>query len=706
MNMMNMKYLHLYFMHEVSLKKLFAFIFLLQFDIAVHITTTKAHHLNWYFAIRMKPVYYFNKLEILSYLEPVGLRTLFHQHNSKTAKKSKFIYFVVMSLPSNIFKPLTVIVITILVSLCASYEDKAPIVISNCFIRDYNHVRCTGDFNVSNFLFDQRQQVDPNVSAWLQPSYTGLEIFNSNIEEIDENITQLHGFKLETILIENAPKLRSITRKALIELKDDLKDFRAINTALPQYNNFGNDENENPFDDFKQLAEVYIGEQSRCPSDETILFPCTCKFGELSRKVPSGLYGWSSGTANIFGTTTHVTCNKKDLTGDQLKNVFENISRSNHQPKHFDVLTISRTMSLTHIPNNVFSNISITTIWMEDVYNLKSINSRAFVSATSDRISRSIQILDISNANFTTASSTEVDDLFRAFSSLTNIRFLRLSECGIPHIPPRAFAVENPENQLNNLRYLTFSFDRRRHRSGIKSVGSYAFSGAPKLVELGMQKNFIEQFESFAFAFNETSDNRLTIHIGGNPFNDSYGLKPNAFSGSQRPLRITFNVNSFEASDAANDPSLDFIPENVFRPFIEENSENYFEVDYFNVDVWCDCKSKWMFDDIGNLKQNVQKGLRIKRIVDDIIGNDPLSIQCKAESSFECLPNCLSFASAGLIHCGGSNPFDVKSTFRQLGESSGTEAFNKLLFSSKEIQELPVDAFGTFQFGSIALKGI
>lgn len=113
------------------------------------------------------------------------------------------------------------------------------------------------------------------ILSYLEP------VFNSNIEEIDENFIQLHGFKFETILIENAPKLRSITRKALIELKDDLKDFRAINTALPQYNDFGNDahKNENPFDNFKQLAEVYIGEQSRCPSDKTI--------------------GWSSGTVCI-----------------------------------------------------------------------------------------------------------------------------------------------------------------------------------------------------------------------------------------------------------------------------------------------------------------------------------------------------------------------------------------------------------------------
>lgn len=88
-----------------------------------------------------------------------------------------------------------------------------------------------------------------------------------------EKTLQFHEFEFETILIENAPNLKYIHSEALSELRDYLTDFRAINTSLPQYNDFGNDphKNENPFDDFKQLRVVYIGEQSRCLSDETLL---------------------------------------------------------------------------------------------------------------------------------------------------------------------------------------------------------------------------------------------------------------------------------------------------------------------------------------------------------------------------------------------------------------------------------------------------
>lgn len=673
------------------------------FNIYVDSQQINAKCLNWSFAIRTKKTSFFhkiNKLEILSYTEPVALRALNNQQGTYCS-----FFVVVMCKPIKISTQLIAIIFALAIplSVCEVSEDETPDVISNCFIRDYNHIRCTGDFNVSNILFQERQKIDPNENIWLQRRFKGLEIFNSNVEEIDEKFMQFHGFKFETILIENAPKLRSISPKVLVELKDELTDFRAVNTGLPQYNDFGNGphENENPFDNFKQLREVYIGEQSRCPTDETLLSPCTCKFGALSHAVPNG---WSSGGSYIFGSTTQVTCEKTDLSGEKLKEIFEKVTRSNHEPKHFDVLTIRGVKSLIGIPSDVFSNVSITTIWMDDVDNLKSIHPKAFVSETSDHVAKSIQIFDLSNANFTTASSSE-DGLFRAFSSLTNIRVIRLSQCGIPRIPSHAFTPEHPQKLLNNLLYLSLSFDRRRHSSGIKSIGSYAFSGAPKLVELGLEKNFIEEFDSFAFAFNETSNQPLTVHIGGNPFNDSYGLKPNAFSGAQRPIRILFNVNSFEASDKANDPTLDFIPENVFRPFIEENSENYFEVDYFNVDVWCDCNSKWMFDDIGSLKQNVRNGIRIKRVVDNVVGSFPLSVQCKAESSFECLSNCLSFPSTRLIHCGGSKVFDVKSTFNKLGQSIETGEFKKLVFSSKEIQELPNGAFGSFQFDIIELTG-
>ncbi|KAJ6640756.1 hypothetical protein Bhyg_05688, partial [Pseudolycoriella hygida] len=551
-----------------------------------------------------------------------------------------------------------------------------------------------------------RQQIDPNVSVWLQEHFRSLEIFNSSIEEINEKFFEFHGFQFETILIENAPELKSIHPKALFQLKDTLTDFRAIETNLPSYNDYGNGayKNDNPFDDFKNLREVYIGEQSRCPIDETLLFPCTCEFGELSRGIPSGLDSWSFGTSNTFGTTTQLTCQSTDMTGNDLKKVFESISRSEHSPKHFDVLTIRKTPSLTHIPSDVFSNVTITTIWMDEVENLKSIHPQAFYNDASDATARSIQVLDVTIANFTTATPDEVQSLFRAFSSLINIRVLRLTKCGIPYIPPNAFTPEDPQKQLNNLRYLSMAYDRRHHNTGIKSVGSYAFSGAPKLIELGLRRNFIEEFHSFAFGFNKTSNKRLTIYIGGNPFNDSYGLMPDAFSGARRPVKIIFDIDSFAASDRANDPSLDFMPENVFRPFVEENSENVFEVDYFNVDVWCDCRSKWMFDDNGRIKNSVQNALKIKRVEDNVVSNDAQSIQCKANSSFECLPICLSFPLAGLIHCGGDEEFDVKSTFLRVGESIQIEEFKKLQFSSKRIQKLPMNAFGNFQFEEIIFE--
>lgn len=600
-------------------------------------------------------------------------------------------------------RSIAVTVVTILHAVNVQSENDESNVISNCFIRDYSNIRCTGDFNVSKILLEAREHSDPNDSFWSNRKFRGLEIFNSSIQIIDEKFLQFHGFEFETILIENAPYLRYIHPEALVQLKEHLTDFRAINTSLPHYNDFGNDphKNENPFNDFRQLREVYIGAQSHCPSDETLIFPCKCEFGELSRSVPSGLWGWSYGLLSVFGRTTHITCEDKHLTGGVLKDIFMNISRSDHLPKHFDVLTIRATLNLTKMPSHVFSNVSLTTIWMDDVTNLKSIHRNAFGS-----VAKSIQVLDINNANFTSASFSEVDDIFRAFSSLTNIRVLRLGKCGIPYIPSFAFAPQNPQKQLNNLRYLSLSFDRRKHSSGIKYVGSYAFSGAPNLVELGLIRNYIEEFESYAFAFNKTSDRPLTIHIGGNPFNDSYGLKPNAFSGSQRPIRFKFEIDSFQASDPANDPSLHIIPEDVFRPFIEENPKSYFEVDHFNVDIWCDCKSKWMFDDDGNLKESVQNGLRIKRIENNLVGSEPLSIQCKAESSFECLQNCLVFSLAGLIHCGGNNNFDVKSTFRRLNLLNGTKAIDKLVFSSKEIQELPMNAFGTFRFSNIDFTGI
>jgi hypothetical protein len=380
--------------------------------------------------------------------------------------------------------------------------------------------------------------------------------------------------------------------------------------------------------------------------------------------------------------------------------IFGRLAASTHLPKHFDDLSL-RGENITEFSANFFSGLTFSSVWISQIPNLRSIHPKAF---SGNGAERSIQVLEIEKANFASCTEKETRDIFRAFSTLLNVRVLRIWSSGIPLIPNSAFVPENGE-LMHNLRYLSLDFDRREHKNGIRSVGSYAFSGAPNLKELGLSKSFIEYFHSFAFAFNETRNQSLQVHIGRNPFNDETGLAPDAFSGAQGPLNIKYEVDSFAASDPANDPSFQYFPENVFRPFLEENSGNSLLIDYFNVDIWCDGRVRWMFSDDGVLRPRVQSGLRVKRIEGNTIVSEEQSAQCKAESTFESLPNCLIFPLPSLIHCGGQHGFDVYKEFNRLFGLGMAPNISKLIFSTKGVHELGNGTFGKFQFKQVHLTG-
>jgi len=573
--------------------------------------------------------------------------------------------------------------------LCAPMDQR--LVGSGCIVQGFSTVRCRQDFNLTHFIVNYNSS-----DIW---NFRNLEILDTNLLSIDKTsgFEFQRPFLFQRIYIHNAPKLSSIDTDTISVLSDSFTHFRAIGTNLPDYNNLGRrpEDGPNPFAEFSELNQVFVGKtEGACP-DPTILFPCTCVHGKPWLTEVSGLYSTSSSRYDGYGNLTGLTCDDDSITGKGLFNIFRQLTPGTH----FDSITI-RSSNITHLPQNVFSDSSITTVWFDRVPNLRFIHPGAFASGGA-----SIQILEIDGANFSAAKESEVGQFFMALSSLVNLRNLRLSSCGIPFVPNSGF-VPRYGQRFHNLRYLSISFDRRVHSSGLSRIGSYAFSGAPKLKEIGLGKNFISKFESFSFGFNETRQQQLRVYIGLNPFNDSTGLEPNAFSGSRGPLWIKYDIDSFAASDPANDPQFHFLPENVFRPFLDEHQKNALVVDYFNVEIWCDGGSKWMFDSNGVLKPRVQNGIKIVRVDGNVISSWPDSIRCKAESSFESVPPCLLFPAAGLVHCGGNFGIDIAKTFKDLEGVNFTGNFSSLVFSTKGVEEIPKNLIGNFRFTHISFLGM
>lgn len=102
---------------------------------------------------------------------------------------------------------------------------------------------------------------------------------------------------------------------------------------------------------------------------------------------------------------------------------------------------------MTQLPENMFQNFTFSRVHITDVVNLTAIHADAFSSS-----SQGIQVLEISEANFTLATSSGTEDIFRAVKSLTNLRILRLHSCGLAFVPAH-YGDSKLSKQLRDLHH-------------------------------------------------------------------------------------------------------------------------------------------------------------------------------------------------------------------------------------------------------------
>lgn len=119
----------------------------------------------------------------------------------------------------------------------------------------------------------------------------------------------------------------------------------------------------------------------------------------------------------------------------------------------------------------------------------------------------------------------------------------------------------------------------------LHSIGTDAFYDLRNLANLGLTKNGLSTIHPHAFRMNSSSNMTLFIDLTDNQLTvDSF--KPNSFLGSQRPVKINFGLSGCSAT-------LQYLPENVFRPFLDEHPMNIIDVGRHCYHINCDCKMSW-----------------------------------------------------------------------------------------------------------------
>lgn len=300
------------------------------------------------------------------------------------------------------------------------------------------------------------------------------------------------------------------------------------------------------------MNEISICES--CPKPE-LLKPCFCQMEK---------------------SLTNIKC-----TGNQeidLKTLFHKLSDElEEKDKHFDIFFTNNTV-IKELPENVFNDITFTSIHFQNASNLKYIHNNAF-NASNSRI------------NYFQSFETPLENylpnynLFKILSSMTNLISVSIWHSNLTEIPDEAF---DPMNGLQK-NWLGMSFG---YNPKLEKIGENAFQRLEFMQFLDFYNNKISYVSKNAFSFQNNLNKTLRIALFGNKLNAT-SFQLGAFDSIKRPVDLELQFNN-----------ISYLDKRVFLSFITQNSGNTIKADSLACD---DCRNHWLVDNNFNFDLNVLK---------------------------------------------------------------------------------------------------
>lgn len=175
--------------------------------------------------------------------------------------------------------------------------------------------------------------------------------------------------------------------------------------------------------------------------------------------------------------------------------------------------------SVFQITENALNAVPVATVQLANLPQLKTIDSRAFVS-------HSVESLDISGAN-----QLEVASIVGLLQNQANLRRLYFSlATGKDHI---LFKNAIPAGVGLSLQRIQFSPSNYR----VLSIGSTFFGKLSALEDLSLSGISIAEMQNGAFAFTEASNKALSLNLSSCNL-DETKLLYRPFAGVNRPLKV------------------------------------------------------------------------------------------------------------------------------------------------------------------------
>lgn len=273
-----------------------------------------------------------------------------------------------------------------------------------------------------------------------------------------------------------------------------------------------------------------------------------------------------------------IKCNSTESY--ELKHIFELIKKNSPtNPDDEEIKFESFVIENYHqavIPEDVFKEISIKNIEIVDS-NITSIDRNAFSRTTLYTENLSIRSTLLDN------KGTKERDIYEAVSKMFHLKSLYLIDNEISTIPEHAF--RKTLGTQASLRTLSIADDKIYH------IGDNAFYDLPGLAKLELYNNKINKIGILTLAFENQSNRTLEVDLRNNLI-DSSSFEHLWYSKTKRPMKLNLSNNK-----------ISFISENIFSTFLNREHENSINVE--NNPIICDCKAKWLVEEIDFYKTKV-----------------------------------------------------------------------------------------------------
>ena len=338
------------------------------------------------------------------------------------------------------------------------------------------------------------------------------------------------------------------------------------------------------------LAEIIC--INHCPDDSVELPGCKCRQTRDLNSLPE------------------LICDAKDVNVEWIIQTLNNYSNGEIYP--FESLQWENGVPVK-LEENFFGNVTFRKLQIGTPLHYSFVvhlNPKAFLGPIRDEIIwLGIRSYELTNDN----------DLYKAIAILPNLEYLAVEGRYLTTVPSNAFNKDCTKDmcKLSKLKKINFTEGIYESFIFVTKLEREAFYNLPSVEEINLKPQDVMFIGDNAFSSPVAINKKLRIDLS---LQWNRKFTPQSFS--------RFSLSDFNRQvelDLYGNPYISYLPEEVFRPFLEENPNNSIRL---GMKMNCSCDMYWLYSNKQKYEKHFVPWTDIENEDDD---NNIHTIQCQED---------------------------------------------------------------------------